>query len=156
MITDDTIIDVESSQWLACCVDQRAQGLHSVDWLTAVDRGDVVEVLVHLVAPGTGREAMLRTRVASETAQIQSLSSDFPGANWHERETAEMFGVEFVDTSDSEPLLLRAPMESPPLRRKTPLPARVAQSWPGAQEWPQRRRPKLPPGVREEWIREDD
>ena len=86
----------------------------------------------------------------------------YAGARWHERETAEMFGVGFT-SPEGEPLsldglLLPEGFEGHPLRKDFVLASRVAKPWPGAKEpgesdhdaAPSRRRTR-PPGVPEEW-----
>jgi NADH-quinone oxidoreductase subunit C len=155
VITGSQIIEVAPDSWVQAAKDQHGQGLQALDYLTAVDRGGAVEVLAHLVSPGTGDEAMLRAVLPADAPHLASLVSVFPGADWHERETAEMFGIEFYGRIDTDPLLLRTPSERPPLRRDSPLPERVDTPWPGAEE-KQRRRRRLPPGVREEWVDSDE
>ncbi len=77
----------------------------------------------------------------------------FHGANWHERETYEMFGVVFAGHPNLVPLLLPDGFEGHPLRKEFVLASRVAKEWPGAREpgesaagGPVRRRMR-PPGV---------
>ncbi|HEV8023950.1 MAG TPA: NADH-quinone oxidoreductase subunit C, partial [Candidatus Nanopelagicales bacterium] len=134
MIVESDIQDVEPEAWVIAATGLRDAGLVSADWLSAVDRGGKLEILLHLCAPGSGREALVRTVVSIDSPRIASLVSLFPGVNWHERETAEMFGVEFQGRSTTEPLLLRTPVDQPPLRRDSSLPERVDKPWPGAQE----------------------
>ncbi|HZP51562.1 NADH-quinone oxidoreductase subunit C, partial [Actinocrinis sp.] len=88
----------------------------------------------------------------------------YRGANWHERETFEMFGVVFTGHPDLKPLLLPDGFEGHPLRKEFILASRVVKAWPGAKEpgesehdrgkaSPGRRR-MLPPGVPgEEWLK---
>jgi NADH-quinone oxidoreductase subunit C len=79
----------------------------------------------------------------------------FPGAAWHERETHEMFGVDFPGHPGGlAPLLLPPQFEGHPLRKEFILAARVAKPWPGAKEPGEshdpttaRRSPMRPPGV---------
>ena len=61
----------------------------------------------------------------------------YAGARWHERETHEMFGIDF--TVDGTPLeldklLLPEEFEGHPLRKEFVLASRVAKPWPGAKE----------------------
>lgn len=155
MISESQITRTTPEEWIGRCAEFAEQGLSVVDWLTAVDRGVELEVLVLLVEPGTGRAVMVGCRVAADSPRIPSLSGMFPGADWHERETAEMFGIDFVGRESTDPLLLRE-ATNPPLRKSVPLPERVLTPWPGAESDSGRRRRKLPPGVRAEWLNDDE
>lgn len=157
MIADEDIIDVESDGWLAACMSLRDRGLVAVDWLSAVDAGERLLVLTHLVEPGTGNEAIVRTSLPADLPRIASLAETFPGADWHERETAEMFGLEFDGRTSTHPLLLRGEVSVPPLRKQAPLAERVNTPWPGEDDAAvTRRRRKLPPGVRSDWVENDE
>ena len=80
----------------------------------------------------------------------------FRGASWHERETYEMFGIDFDGHPGLQTLLLPDEFEGHPLRKEFVLASRAANQWPGAKEpgesdtesaaSPSRRR-MLPPGV---------
>ena len=50
--------------------------------------------------------------------QIGSVTSVFRGAAWHERETAEMFGIHFVGHPHPERLLLSDEFDGHPLRKR--------------------------------------
>ena len=99
-------------------------------------------------------------RVDRDAPVLDSLVGVYPGASWHEREVHEMFGVTFAGNPDLRPLLTTGDAGHP-LRRTTPLPARVATPWPGAVEPSDRpagdrvaARPRSrpgPPGVPSEW-----
>lgn len=156
MIRDEQIVDVSAGEWVRECVAHRDRGLCAVDWLTAVDAGDHLLVLAHLVEPGTGNEAIVRTTVGASEPRVESLVEFFPSADWHERETAEMFGIDFMGRESTPALLLRAEATTPPLRRGSPLTERVNTTWPGEEESKSRRRRKLSPGVREEWMISDE
>ena len=156
MTIDGSIIEVSPNEWVETCRACADQGTDVVDWLTAVDASDALLLLVHLVAPGTGDSSMIGCRLNGDEPQIDSLTPYFAGVDWHERETSEMFGVEFVGRSSTEPLLLRTAEDRPPMRKSSPLPARIQTPWPGREEnEKKRRRQKLPPGVRAEWISDE-
>ena len=154
MITEDQIVRTTHDKWMDTCVEFAQQGLSVVDWLTAIDRGADLELLALLVEPGTGRGVIVGCRIAAQAPSIASISPTFPGADWHERETAEMFGIDFVGRESTEPLLLREPTH-PPLRKSVALSERVHTSWPGAEPDSGRRRRRLPPGVRAEWMNDE-
>jgi NADH-quinone oxidoreductase subunit C len=55
----------------------------------------------------------------------------FAGANWHERETHEMFGIDFEGHPDLRNLYLPGEFEGYPLRKDFPLLSRMVKPWPG-------------------------
>ena len=155
MTQTTTIIDIAADEWVAACTASADRGCDVVDWLTAVDTAESLFVVVHLVDPGSSRSQMLRCELNSERPEIASITSWFPGADWHERETHEMFGIEFLGRSQTNALLMRAGDGSSPMRKTAPLDARVRTPWPGQESATGRRRQKLPPGVRAEWTRDE-
>jgi NADH-quinone oxidoreductase subunit C len=48
---------------------------------------------------------------------VPSISEVFPGANWHERETHEFFGIRFLGHPNLSPLLLPEDATYHPLRK---------------------------------------
>ncbi len=55
----------------------------------------------------------------------------YAGANWHERETHEMFGIGFEGHPDLRNIYLPGEFEGHPLRKDFPLLARMIKPWPG-------------------------
>jgi NADH-quinone oxidoreductase subunit C len=55
----------------------------------------------------------------------------FRGAEWHERETWEMYGIEFEGHPGLRHLYLPGEFEGYPLRKDFPLLAREVKPWPG-------------------------
>ena len=152
-MTTDPVTTVAPEGWIALLTELHGRGLTSLDLLTGVDRGDEVEVVVRVIDPRTGSGAVATTRVSSQSPVLPSCSAVFPAAAWHERETAEMFGVVFDGHPDPRHLLLRSTPDQPPLRKSAPLSERVITPYPGAQDTGSRvRRPQLPPGVRSDWL----
>jgi NADH-quinone oxidoreductase subunit C len=62
---------------------------------------------------------------------IDSWISVYAGANWHEREAWEMYGVVFAGHPDLRHLYLPMEFEGFPLRKDFPLLARIVKPWPG-------------------------
>lgn len=145
-------VEVPASGWVeAACLARDHPGVATpfFDVLTAVDLGeDSFEVMVHLWAPGQGRHALLVTTVAGAPPHLASLTPQFPGANWHEREVWESYGVVFDGHPRLEPLLVPDTAPPYPLRKSVLLAARAQQPWPGAAEpgGLPRRRPLRAPG----------
>ena len=63
--------------------------------------------------------------------QLGAVTPVFPGANWHEREAAEMFGIAFDEHPDMRNIYLPGDFEGHPLRKDYPLLSRRLKPWPG-------------------------
>ncbi|MDL5203171.1 NADH-quinone oxidoreductase subunit C [Streptomyces sp. ALI-76-A] len=148
-------VDVPPASWLSALEVARTRLTCTYfDWLSAVDEpGTGFRVAAHVVALSPVRRLLLRTTVPHEAPVLPSAVGVFAGAAWHERETHEMFGVDFEDHPALDHLLLPEGFEGHPLRKDFVLAARVAKAWPGAKEPGEsehggpKRRQMLPPGV---------
>ncbi|WP_420035050.1 NADH-quinone oxidoreductase subunit C [Streptomyces sp. cg28] len=154
-------VDVPAAEWITALETARTRlGCTYFDWLSAVDEpGTGFRVCAHVaaVAPGSVRRLLLRTTVPHAAPMLATAVGVYAGAAWHERETHEMFGVDFTDHPGLDPLLLPDGFEGHPLRKDFVLAARVAKAWPGAKEPGEpaagaghggpKRRQMLPPGV---------
>lgn len=60
---------------------------------------------------------VIRTRVPRETPEVPTISHVYPGANWHERETHDFFGIKFSGHPDLSPLLLPEDADFHPLKK---------------------------------------
>ncbi|MFD6039630.1 NADH-quinone oxidoreductase subunit C [Streptomyces griseoincarnatus] len=148
-------VDVPSDAWIPALEAARDRlGCTFFDWLSAVDEpGTGFRVTVHVAALAPVRRLLLRTTVPHEAPVLPSAVDVYAGAAWHERETHEMFGVDFTGHPGLDHLLLPDNFEGHPLRKDFVLAARVAKAWPGAKEPGEsehggpKRRQMLPPGV---------
>jgi NADH-quinone oxidoreductase subunit C len=129
-------VEVPPAEWMPAHQRSRDDGgLTFFDWLSAYDDSDAgLAVVTHLWSVPGRRGLLLRTHLPREEPRLASLTSVFRGANWHERETYEMFGVIFDGHPLLIPLLLPDGFEGHPLRKEFVLASRVAKSWPGAKE----------------------
>jgi NADH-quinone oxidoreductase subunit C len=84
-----------------------------VDWMAA-DQMEVVYDFFHPTAPW---RVAVRTRVPRAAAAVPTISEVFPGANWHERETHDFFGIRFTGHPDLSPFLLPEDADYHPLRK---------------------------------------
>jgi NADH-quinone oxidoreductase subunit C len=73
----------------------------------------------------------IKVDLPDDDLSLPTLIPVFPGANWHEREAHEMFGIAFVGHPDPRPLYLPTDFEGHPLRKDFPLVARMVKPWPG-------------------------
>ncbi|WP_438487367.1 NADH-quinone oxidoreductase subunit C [Streptomyces sp. S186] len=151
-------VDVPADAWIAALTAARdTLGCTYFDWLSAVDEpGTGFRICAHLAdvaRPGAVRRLVVRTTVPHDAPVLPTAVGVFAGAGWHERETHEMFGVDFTGHPHLVPLLLPDAFEGHPLRKDFVLAARVAKAWPGAKEPGEsehggpKRRQMLPPGV---------
>jgi NADH:ubiquinone oxidoreductase subunit C len=155
-----THVDVPAGFWRPALAAARRLGWSFVDFLSAVDEPDGFRVVCHVVATDPFGHLVVRTLLPRESPAVHSVAEEYAGAAWHERETAEMFGITFLDAEgvplELPGLLLPPGYDGHPLRKDEWLEARQARPWPGAKEpgesdadaTPSRRRLR-PPGVPE-------
>jgi NADH-quinone oxidoreductase subunit C len=73
----------------------------------------------------------IKADVADDALAVESWHAIYAGANWHERETHEMFGIDFIGHPDLRNMYLPTEFEGFPLRKDFPLLSRVVKPWPG-------------------------
>ena len=73
----------------------------------------------------------IKTDVPDDDPVVDSWIPVFAGANWHERETHEMFGISFAGHPDLRNIYLPTDFEGHPMRKDFPLLARLVKPWPG-------------------------
>jgi NADH-quinone oxidoreductase subunit C len=83
---------------------------------------DGLEVVYQLLSLDKGHDVVIKTRLPSDDAHVASVTAVWKAANWHERETRDMFGITFDDHPNLVPLLLPEDMTDHfPLRKDNPL-----------------------------------
>jgi len=149
---------VTPDHWLGEVEAARADGYGFFDWLGCVDqigRSDTLRIVLALRRLDAAAAVELwATDLPRDAARLPTIRGVFAGAAWHEREAAELFGVEFVG-GDPRRLLLSPGFVGTPLRKDQVLAARTGMAWPGAKEPGEseatsgsaRRRRLSPPGV---------
>ncbi|MEH2508730.1 NADH-quinone oxidoreductase subunit C [Nitrobacteraceae bacterium AZCC 1564] len=101
--------------------DQRFRFVNITD-VTAVDypgRENRFDVIYHFLSPILNVRLRLRGE-AGEITQVPSIISVFPGADWFERETYDLYGVIFTGHPDMRRLLTDYGFEGHPLRKDFP------------------------------------
>jgi NADH-quinone oxidoreductase subunit C len=79
------------------------------------------EVVYHLYSIGHRHRIRLRAEVAEDDPEIDSVTPVWIGANWHEREAFDMYGIAFNGHPDLRRILLPEDWEGHPLRKDYPL-----------------------------------
>jgi NADH-quinone oxidoreductase subunit B len=79
--------------------------------------GDELEVVYDFNNMNELCRVVVRVRVPRDGSdyELPTISTIFPGANWHERETHDFFGIKFKDHPDLIPLLLPEDADFHPL-----------------------------------------
>jgi NADH-quinone oxidoreductase subunit C len=78
------------------------------------------DVNYHLASIPTKQSVRLRVRLESGDAQVDSMTSIWPTASWHEREAFDLFGVRFAGHPDLRRILMPDNWEGHPLRKDYP------------------------------------
>jgi NADH-quinone oxidoreductase subunit C len=91
----------------------------SLDTITGVDwiAQDEMEVIYDFFHPAAAMRVAVRTRLSRGNPELPTISGVFAGANWHERETHEFFGIRFLGHPGLSPLLLPEDADYHPLRK---------------------------------------
>jgi NADH-quinone oxidoreductase subunit C len=79
------------------------------------------EVVYHLYSLKIRSYLRLKVRVEEENAVVPTVTGVWPGAEWHERETYDMFGIKFSGHPDLRRLYMPEDFEHHPLRKDFPL-----------------------------------
>ena len=90
--------------------------LCGVEWK---DRPTRFGVVLHLLS--TTHKEYVRLHVDAVDDRVPSVSSLHPGANWHEREAYDMFGIVFEGHPDPRRILMWEAYPYHPLRKDFPL-----------------------------------
>lgn len=159
--SDDIWIRVTAESWRSTAETLKSLGftyfcfLSAIDWLPspfgkseedpsapAVERDSTIkqgytggetrfQVFARLVQPFTTLGINIKVDVDDAVMAVDSWSSVFAGANWHEREAHEMFGIGFNGHPDLRNMYLPSDFEGHPMRKDFPLLARIVKPWPG-------------------------
>ena len=94
--------------------------------LTGIDVEEGFEVLYHFDHFEKPGRITLRVRVPHDEATIPSIAAIYQGAEWHERETTDFYGISFEGNPNPVPLLLPEEGDIHPLLRVEKKRARVS------------------------------
>ncbi len=91
------------------------------------------EVVYHLYSIRHRHSVRIKAEVPGEKPSIDSVVPIWAGANWHEREAYDMYGIVFNGHPDLRRVLLPEDWEGYPLRKDYPVKG-PEKEWPGFLE----------------------
>jgi len=110
---------------------KRAEGPYETGYAGGDTRFQVFARLANVGEPGNYWGVTLKADVPDDDLSIQSWTDIYAGADWHEREAWEMFGITFVGHPGLRNMYLPGDFEGNPMRKDFPLVARLVKPWPG-------------------------
>jgi NADH-quinone oxidoreductase subunit C len=103
--------------------------LSAIDW-----EDDGLEVVIALFSYRWLSTIVLKVALPPGRPELPSITGIYGGADWHEREAAEMFGITFDGHPNPVKLYLPEDFEGHPLLKSFRLASRVYKEWPGAKD----------------------
>lgn len=95
--------------------DMRDLGFDRLGMVTAVDRGEFLEMVYRLQSREIHTALFLKCAVPKGDPKIRSVFDLWPAADWQEREVFDLFGIEFEGHPDLRRILLTDDWEGHPL-----------------------------------------
>lgn len=74
--------------------------------ISGVDNQENFEVVYHLLSTSSNKKICIKSTLGKNNPKIESLTSLFSAADWHEREAYDLFGIEFANHPDLKRILL--------------------------------------------------
>lgn len=111
------------------------QGFNHLQDLCGVDYSPEkprFEIVYNLYSIWRRLHIRVRAKVNEETPEIDSVTDLWEGANWHERECFDMFGIRFIGHPDLRRILMPEDWNGYPLRKDYPLKGK--ELWRGFRE----------------------
>ena len=104
----------------------------STETTTGFAGGDTrFQVLARVYSTTRHQGVFLKADLDDAAPEVETWSQVYRGADWHERETHEMFGVGFTGHPNMANMYLPGAFEGYPLRKDFPLLSREVKPWPG-------------------------
>lgn len=101
----------------ACRLMRDKGGFDTFSCLTGTDRGDFFEVVYHLYSYKNNVSAVIKVRLDKNDLNIPSVTDVWDSADWMERETFDLLGINFVGHPDLRRILLPDDWVGHPLRK---------------------------------------
>lgn len=116
-------ISIHAKDLLAVCEFLHTNDQYYFDHLSSLSGVDLgtdknqMEVVYHLYSIPFDKHLVLKVVLNREKPEVDSLTPIWRGANWHERETFDLYGIHFNGHPDLRRILLPADWVGYPMRK---------------------------------------
>jgi NADH-quinone oxidoreductase subunit C len=123
----ETTVHVKKSSIVAVCTHLRDDAASQFDYCSDICGADAYtpenrfEVIYNLYSTSLNHRIRVKTFVDESDMHCPSVTSVWPGANWPERETFDMYGVIFDGHNDMRRMYMPEEFEYHPLRKDFPM-----------------------------------
>jgi len=100
-----------------CTFLKEKQGFDHCSCVCGVDRVDRFQTVYHLSSCSRNVIVEITVDLPHDDPRVDSVTPLWGGANWHERETYDMFGIIFINHPRLERLLLPEDVQFFPMRK---------------------------------------
>ncbi len=113
-----TVFNIDKTQLLVLMLKLRDDyGFNHLANLSSVDYGEEFEIVYHLYSIPANDKVCVKTRVARNLAEVDSLIDIWPTADWQEREVYDLMGIKFKGHPNLIRVLLPDDFVGHPLRK---------------------------------------
>ena len=112
-------INIEAAEWrrLAQRIRNAPFDMDYLFCLTCIDWKTHLTMVYHLTSTTHRHNIVIKAKLERENPKIETVSDIWRTAEFHEREVAELFGVNFLNHPDLRKLILWDDFEGYPLRK---------------------------------------
>ncbi|NLO22518.1 MAG: NADH-quinone oxidoreductase subunit C [Syntrophomonadaceae bacterium] len=112
------VLNIESNMLTVLMTKLRDEyGFNHLANLSSVDYGEEFELVYHLYSIPDNKKLLVKTRVPRTSAELDSLITIWPTADWQEREVYDLMGIKFKAHPNLIRVLLPEDFEGHPLRK---------------------------------------
>ena len=98
--------------------EKKDEGFDTLLMVSGVDYKDHLEVVYHLLSSTNNSRLIVKAKTDEE---VESVTSLWKGADWHERETWDLVGIKFKNHPNLKRILLAEGWVGHPLRKNYPM-----------------------------------
>ena len=111
------VIETSSDKLVGIIAFLKGYGFDTLFSVSGIDAGENFVVAYHLYSSNFKSNLVLKVWLDKNNPEVDSLSSIYSAANWHERETFDLLGIKFRNHPDLKRILLPDDWVGHPLRK---------------------------------------